>query len=180
MGWRRLPAFQALTIFITAAALSPAAAQQLQPPTAQSPAHAPSPAEGVRPKAIATTNAVAALASALLSIAAPENPAPVSPISNLTLPYRPGRLLVKFRDLDGANYSQIVDTVNDWAGIDLVKVNSAVLRTLSPEPHCCMPHLEHVSGFSSHPYEQLSFSCSISIIMNITRCRFCCASHASS
>ncbi len=122
MGWRRLPGSQALSILITAAALYPATPQQLPAPRSYGPAQAPSPARAARPKAVATPNAVAALASALLSVAAPERPVPISPFSNTTLPFRPGRLLVKFRDLDGGNYSQIVDTVNEWAGIDLIKV----------------------------------------------------------
>ncbi|EIE21403.1 subtilisin-like protein [Coccomyxa subellipsoidea C-169] len=122
MGWRRLPGSQALSILITAAALYSATPQQLPAPRSYGHAQAPSPARGVRPKAVATPNAVAALASALLSVAAPERPVPISPLSNTTLPFRPGRLLVKFRDLDGGNYSQIVDTVNEWAGIDLIKV----------------------------------------------------------
>lgn len=84
---------------------------------------APAPAQAAKPKALATPSAVAQLASALLSVATPESPAPVNPVSNLTLPYRPGSLLIKFQDLDGENYTQIVDLVNQWAGIDLVKVS---------------------------------------------------------
>ena len=119
MGWGRQPIAWASVLFLVAALLFPAATQQLNNVTEPGPAPAPKQA------AAATTsfqNAVAALASALISVVTPERPAPASPASSITLPYRPGRLLVKFRDLEGANYSQIVDTVNDWAGIDLIKV----------------------------------------------------------
>lgn len=115
---------------LVAALVSPAATQRLDNNVGSGPA--PGPKQVAQPKAEATTNwenAVAALANALISVVTPERPAPTSPVSNITLPYRPGHLLVKFRDLEGANYSQIVDTVNDWAGIDLTKV-----RVTSPCP----------------------------------------------
>ena len=96
---------------------------------------APAPA-----KAVATPSAVAALTQALLSISAPERPAPVNSISNDTLPYKPGQLLVKFKNLDGGNYSALVDLVNAWAGIDLIKVGclscSALYIPHSASAHC--------------------------------------------
>ncbi|CAL8469682.1 g9223 [Coccomyxa elongata] len=123
MGWGRQPIAWASVVLFIAALLSPVATQQLN--NLVEPGPGPGPGQAAQHKAAATTNlqnAVAALASALISVVTPERPASASPVSNVTLPYRPGRLLVKFRDLEGANYSQIVDTVNDWAGIDLIKV----------------------------------------------------------
>ncbi len=123
MGWGRQPIAWASVVLFVAALASPVATQQLN--NFAQPGPAPGPGQAAQPKAAATTNlqnAVAALASALISVVTPERTALASPVSNVTLPYRPGRLLVKFRDLEGANYSQIVDTVNDWAGIDLIKV----------------------------------------------------------
>ena len=40
----------------------------------------------------------------------------------LSLQHKPGRLMVKFKELYGNNYSAVAQLVNDWAGIDLVKV----------------------------------------------------------
>lgn len=123
MGWGRQPIAWATVLLLLAATLSPAAT--LQQTGSSAPGPAPGPKQAAQPKAPVTAsleNAVARLASALISVVTPERPAPISPVSNVTLPYRPGRLLVKFKDLEGANYSQIVDTVNDWVGIDLVKV----------------------------------------------------------
>ncbi len=42
----------------------------------------------------------------------------------LRLQHKPGRLMVKFKELYGNNYSAVAQLVNDWAGIDLVKVGN--------------------------------------------------------
>ena len=41
----------------------------------------------------------------------------------LRLQHKTGRLMVKFKELYGNNYSAVAQLVNDWAGIDLVKVS---------------------------------------------------------
>jgi hypothetical protein len=104
-----------LAVIQLAVALARAAAQE-QPRTAQSPA----PLSDAS-KAIATPGAVAALTQALINISTPEMARSSS--SNTTLQFRPGQLLLKFRDLDGGNYSELVDRINAWAGIDLMRVS---------------------------------------------------------
>ncbi|CAK0784393.1 hypothetical protein CVIRNUC_007597 [Coccomyxa viridis] len=65
--------------------------------------------------AVATIPAVEQLAAALLNITRPTD-------MPLRLQHKPGRLMVKFKELYGNNYSAVAQLVNDWAGIDLVKV----------------------------------------------------------
>lgn len=67
---------------------------------------------------VATPIAVANLTAQLLNITTPEGGAEAH---SKPLQYRPDQLIIKFRDLDGGNYSQIVDTVNRMAGIDIIK-----------------------------------------------------------
>lgn len=81
--------------------------------------------------ATAVPNAVPELAVALMNITSPDAQ-PSGGAKVQTGPrHRPGRLLVKFKELYGGNYTAIAQLVNDWAGIDLIKV-SALLWT------CCM------------------------------------------
>ena len=65
---------------------------------------------------MATIPAVQQLAAALLNITRPTD-------IPLRLQHKPGRLMVKFKELYGNNYSAVAQLVNDWAGIDLVKVS---------------------------------------------------------
>ena len=77
--------------------------------------------------AVATIPAVEELAAVLMNITRPTN-------TQLRLQHKPGRLMVKFKELYGQNYSAVAQLVNDWAGIELVKVNDSdhVLWTVAP------------------------------------------------
>ena len=65
--------------------------------------------------AVAPPPAVEQLAAALINITRPTS-------MQLRLQHNPGRLMVKFKELYGNNYSAVAQLVNDWAGIDLAKV----------------------------------------------------------
>ena len=80
--------------------------------------------------AVAEPSAVAKLAAALLNVTAPEVQPAGGVKPQVGLPRQQGRLLVKFKELYGNNYSAVAQLVNEWAGIDLIQVGSR-----PPSPH---------------------------------------------
>jgi hypothetical protein len=83
--------------------------------------------------AVASTAAVEDFAALLLNATRSEHlPNASSPAQSSMLQHEPGRLLVKFKELYGGNYSAVAQLVNKWAGIDLVKVR---LSCAQGSPH---------------------------------------------
>ncbi len=73
--------------------------------------------------AVASTTAVEDFAALLLNATRPEHlPSAGNLAQSGMLQREPGRLLVKFKELYGGNYSAVEQLVNQWAGIDLIKV----------------------------------------------------------
>lgn len=74
----------------------------------------------------ADPNAVAKLAAALMNMTMPDSQTSSAARPQTSLRRQPGRLMVKFKEFYGSNYSAVAQLVNDWAGIDLIEVGSII------------------------------------------------------
>ena len=91
---------------------------------------------------VASTAAVEDFAALLLNATRSEHlPSAGSPAQSGMLQHEPGRLLVKFKELYGGNYSAVAQLVNKWAGIDLFKV---CFCRAQGSPHAFLPSLQDV------------------------------------
>ncbi len=109
---------------------------------------------------MAQPNAVAKLAATLLNITAPDvQPADGSKPPQAGLQHQPGRLLVKFKELYGGNYSAVAQLVNDWAGIDLIQVGSNV-----PSPCTSMGSVAQGLYIQESPFDSLHHSAALSSV----------------
>ena len=95
--------------------------------------------------AVASTAAVEDFAALLLNATRLEQlPSASSPAQSGMLQHEPGRLLVKFKELYGGNYSAVAQLVNKWAGVDLIKVRLSRARGSLNAFHSSLQDLHHI------------------------------------
>ena len=125
---------------------------------------------------VAEPNAVAKLAAALMNMTAPATqPAGHSKL-HTDLQHQPGRLLVKFKELYGGNYSAVAERVNDWAGIDLIQV-STIPAPGSASSHSCFAR---IACLTNHERQTLTFTVLhlSSALWSVGTCPHDCTLHA--